>query len=578
VSTITQSFYDQNLKDVPVYPVKDLLRVECANGEFLPYAGYLEVDLTVPGITGASGLPSLFLVVPDTRYGRKVPVLIGTNILQETMDGCQEEFGPRFVQKTSHLTPWGVACRRLSVQKREMTRAAGRVGVVKSNHPEALKIAANRRIVVTGFISDAVASNSDALVMLQATPKTTLPEGVEVMPHLIRYPGEEMTTVHVEIANPTSNPVVIQPRAVLCELQHVEVEGELVSEGDPEGANPQSEEKAHVDDTYADHFKVPDGLMTGEEMEEWKGMQQEFQVVFSEGDFDIGKTTMVKHRINLTDDTPFKQRHRRIPPSMYEEVRGHLQKLLDTGVIRESDSPYASGVVLVRKKNGKLRFCVDYRQLNQRTIKDAYALPRIEESLDCLAGSKYFSSLDLRSGYYQVEVDEADKGKTAFTVGPLGFYEWNRMPFGLSNAPATFQRLMERCMGEMNLRELVVFIDDLIVHANTVKEELARLRRVFVKLRDNKLKLNPEKCRFFVTSVGYLGHVVSKEGVSTDPDKTEKIKDWPTPKSAAEVREFLGFAGYYRKFVKGFASVARPLTDLLVGGTGKKTAKGPKME
>lgn len=172
-----------------------------------------------------------------------------------------------------------------------------------------------------------------------------------------------------------------------------------------------------------------------------------FRDVFSTHEFDIGRVDRAKHQINLANRIPFKHRHRRISPGMYHEVVTHLRQLCEHGIIRESNSPWASGIVLVRKKDGRLRFCVDYRQLNQNTVKDAYALPQIEEPLDNLLGATFFTSLDMRSGYYQVEIEEEHKERTAFTAGPLGFYEFERMPFGLTNAPATFQRVMEKVMG-----------------------------------------------------------------------------------------------------------------------------------
>ena len=232
---------------------------------------------------------------------------------------------------------------------------------------------------------------------------------------------------------------------------------------------------------------------------------------------------------------------------MYVEVRDHLKQMLDTNIIRPSISPYASPVVLVRKKDSSLRFCIDFREHNKRTIRDSYALPRIEETRDALHGACYFSCLDLKSGYWQVEVAEEHKARTAFTVGPLGFYECNSMPFGLTNAPATFQRLMERCMGDMHLLQCLIYLDDVIVFSKTFDEHLDRLRAIFQRLRENGLKLKPSKCQFLQTSVKYLGHVIFEEGITTDPEKIEVLMSWPVPQNVDDVRCFLVFSGYYRR-------------------------------
>ena len=160
---------------------------------------------------------------------------------------------------------------------------------------------------------------------------------------------------------------------------------------------------------------------------------------------------------------PFKEPHRRISPALFQELREHLQEMIEAGTIRPSQSPYSLNVVIVRKKDGSIRFCVDFRQLNNKTIKDTYAIPRPEETLHLLAGAQYFTKLDIRSGSWQVDFEEEDKQKTAFQVETLGFYEIHRMPFGLCNAPATFQRLLEMCMGEMNLRDCLVYLDDVII-------------------------------------------------------------------------------------------------------------------
>ena len=181
-------------------------------------------------------------------------------------------------------------------------------------------------------------------------------------------------------------------------------------------------------------------------------------------------------------------------------------------------------VVLVRKKDGSLRFCIDLHQLNSCTIKDAYSLPRIDETLDCLGGSIIFTSLDFKSGYWQVEMDEMSKQLTAFTVGPLGFYEFERMSIGLTNSPATFQRLMGSCLGGLHLNWCIIYLDDIIVFSKTPKEHIKRLRGVFTKLVAAGLKLKPKKCEFFKSRIAYLGHIVSSKGIETDPKKVEAVR------------------------------------------------------
>jgi hypothetical protein len=217
--------------------------------------------------------------------------------------------------------------------------------------------------------------------------------------------------------------------------------------------------------------------------------------------------------------------------------------------------------------------CTDFRQLNNNTIKDSYALPRVDEILDCLAGSQYFSVLDMKSGYYSIEIEEEHKQRTAFTVGPLGFYEYNRLPFGLSNSPASYQRCMERILGDLHLKVCLIYLDDVIIFSRTYEEHKERLRQVMGRIADAGLKMAPRKCRFFEERVVYVGHCVSKDGIEPDPAKTEAIRDWPTPKTPEDVRRFLGFAGYYRKFVKDFSKIAAPLSALMPSTSMKKQGK-----
>ena len=291
----------------------------------------------------------------------------------------------------------------------------------------------------------------------------------------------------------------------------------------------------------------------------------EYHDVFSSSDNDLGKTSLAEHRIETGDNKPVKVPPRRVPIHKRGEVEDTVKRLSDQGLIEPSTSPWSSALVLVKKKDGSLRCCVDYRLLNAATIKDSYPLPRIDDTLDALVGSKWFSTLDLKSGYHQVPVAEVDRPKTAFSAGN-SLWQWRVLPFGLSNAPATFERLMESVLAGMHWRTLLVYLDDIIVFGKTFEEELQRLEEVFRRMRRANLKLSPKKCLLFRSEVPFLGHIVSRDGVRTDPIKTTAVAEWPVPANVTELRSFLGFCTYYRRFVRDFSKLAAPLHDLTKAG------------
>ena len=287
----------------------------------------------------------------------------------------------------------------------------------------------------------------------------------------------------------------------------------------------------------------------------------EYHMLFARGDDDLGCTAEVQHRIDTGNAPPVRQSVRRMPQLRRQEAKNLLDDMLDRSVIQPSSSPWASPVVLVPKKDGSFRFCIDYRRVNAVTRKDAYPLPRVDDTLDTLAGSKWFSTLDLLSGYWQVEVSPEDREKTAFCTHE-GLFEFRVMPFGLCNAPATFQRLMDTVLAGLQWSSCVVYLDDTVIPGTTFQAHVANLRAVFGRLKGANLKLKPRKCRFCVREVNFLGHIVSADGVRTDPIKTEKVSTWPQPTSRRELQQFLGLAGYYRRFVPNFAAVAKPLYQL----------------
>ena len=252
----------------------------------------------------------------------------------------------------------------------------------------------------------------------------------------------------------------------------------------------------------------------------------------------------------------------RMAPVELKELKSQLQELTNKGFVRPSFSPWGAPVLFVKKKDGSMRLCVDYRQLNKVKIKNKYPLPRIDDLFDQLKGATWFSKIDLRSGYYQLRVKESDVPKTAFRTR-YGHYEFLVMPFGLTNAPAVFMDLMNRIFRPYLDRFIVVFIDDILIYSKDETEHAEHLRIVLQTLRDKQLYAKFSKTEFWLREVGFLGHIVSGDGIRVDPSKISAIVDWKPPKNVTEVRSFLGLAGYYRRFVNGFSIIAAPMTRLL---------------
>ena len=302
--------------------------------------------------------------------------------------------------------------------------------------------------------------------------------------------------------------------------------------------------------------------LTAAQQHELYLLLREYLDVFAQGSGDLGRAEVVEHQIH-THGPPLRQPLRRQPPGYRLEEQRQVKEMQAQGVVRPSQSPWASPEVLVKKKDGSLRFCVDYRKLNEVTIKDAQPLPRIDDALDALQGSMFFSTLDLQKGYFQVPLRPQDREKTAFATSFGELWEFNVLPMGVCNGPATFSRLMERVLQGLQWKQCIAYLDDIIVFAPTFPEHLKRLRAVFQRLREAKLKLKPGKCTLARPQVAFLGHVVSREGLQADPAKVQAIEGVPTPRTVREVRSFLGLASYYRRFVPGFATVARPLHRLL---------------
>ena len=314
-----------------------------------------------------------------------------------------------------------------------------------------------------------------------------------------------------------------------------------------------------------DHHKdtlSPPNIISSTESDQLKLLLAKYKDVFTD------PKVLPPHRIHdhtiplLPTAIPVNSKPYHYSPFHKSEIERQVQELLQAGLITHSNSPFASPVLLVKKKDGSWRLCVDYRKLNDLTIKNRFPMPVIEEILDELSGSKYFTKLDLRAGYHQVRMQPQDEHKTAFKTHQ-GHYQYKVMPFGLTNAPATFQCIMNHILQPFLRRFVLVFLDDILIYSPTMEDHIHHIDLVFEQLRKNQFYVKDSKCSFAQSSLEYLGHIISDKGFSTDQSKIADMLKWPAPIDFTELRGFLGLTGYYRRFVKHYGLITKPLTSIL---------------
>ncbi|UYV77704.1 hypothetical protein LAZ67_15001993 [Cordylochernes scorpioides] len=387
----------------------------------------------------------------------------------------------------------------------------------------------------------ALVETEDGEYIIEESSKMFQTNGLRLARSLINVINRE---THIWITNPYPRPLKIMKNQTLA------------FGSSPAKINVSRERE--VEENKEPRFQINENL-SPKEQKELKQVLERYGDLFSSR---LGRTNLAKHRIDTEDAKPIKHKPYRVSAKERDIIKEQIDEMLTEGIIRPSSSPWSFPVILVKKRDGKYRFCVDYRKLNNVTVKDVYPIPRIDEVMDTLQGSTHFSAIDLRSGYWQVEVEERDKEKTAFTTAH-GLYEFNVMPFGLCNAPATFERNMENMLGNLRWQICLCYLDDVIIYSPDFPTHLKRLEAVFRCFRESNLRLNDKKCRFAFEELEILGYITSKHGIKPAEHNIKAVRNFPRPKKVKEVQSFLGMCSYYRKFIKDFSKIADPLTNLI---------------
>lgn len=575
VTTITEECFNNSFVNHQLGSTVGLVTLYAANGLEIPCVGYFETKVVYNG-KELSDIGILVVKSPEDEISKRrkclVPGVLGCNVLKHFFGVSESVFAQCSELSTVvHKYEERVAfCSKMDTKVNETGSCLiGKVRALCGN-TKPWCLFPNSGQVMRGKVSnipDGVEVQIDPVINSQVNPNVFILPTIAVVSNGM---------VNIPVVNISSSIVRMQKPLILGEVFACEVvkpEIELVCKNELEVCVQEVSVGSNVDDSKMDEWisKIHiGGDLSDKQLSQVYALIRKYSSVFSVSNDDIGFTDIIEHKIVTSDDVPIKLPDRMVPHMLIPEVKQQIQKWLDKGIISESESPYASQMVLIRKKTGEIRICIDYRILNSKSVKDSFPIGNCEQLTQMLKDAKYYSSADITQAYLGVPIREEDKAKTAFrALGNL--YHFNRLCFGLTGAPGTFSRAMKKMFGD--LWWIILFLDDILVRSKTVEEMLERLEVLFQRLLKFGLKLKPSKCYFFQTKLSYLGYTVSENGIATDPEKVRAIKDFPKPGNYTNLKSFLGLCSYYRRFVKGFSKFSAPLNDLLIGHGVKKFRK-----
>lgn len=577
VTMVSRAWIEKNIPHIKIKPLESLLsdqplEIAAANGTDVPFDGWADTELQIQSVN--YGHVAIQVPVLISQHNLNCPIL-GSNVIAEILKTNKEQRGG------ADLSALLKEALSVSSSAVDALVSALQMPTPDEIDPECSVRTGKKGVMIpAGQICEVKCRVREwprgGPRLFQPNLESSCPEGLELFPALVDVPSGLTKIVKIPIQNPTKHDIFLSKRTVLGTLEEVtEVKPVKYLSADA-GSSAHTNVKVcsvqlgnekhqtEVNEGQRWHPPVDLSYLTEDEQKVVRDMLYEQSDVFAQSDSDIGCIPSLQLKINLKDDTPVQTSYNSVPKPLYKEVKEYVQNLLDNGWIRKSTSPYSSPVVCVRKKDKSLRLCIDFRGLNRKTIADRHPLPRIQDLLDNLGGYSWFSILDQGSAYHQGFVDESSRHLTAFST-PWGLYEWIRLPFGLTNAPAAFQRCMEGVLDGLRDECCSPYLDDVLCFSKTFHDHVDDLRHVLCRLREHGVKLRPKKCELFKRQVRYVGRLVTSEGVQIDPKDLEAVEHLRDrePKNVGEVRALLVLLGYYRTFIQDFSRIARPLFKLI---------------
>lgn len=545
---------------------------KAVNQTDIPFQGWVEVKFQLEPSQAPQFTLQVPMLVTDEKGAAEEPI-IGYNVIEQLLKSGVDH--PQEVITQAVSTAFSFDCK-----KTEML-----VRMIKANDPECsdgmVRMGRQKEVIPAGQVRSVkcsvrtgpLLSSQEALFM--PDKHAPWPDGLSMTDTMITLNKGAYSRLTLPVANDTCHDIILSPRTVLGQVQRVKAV--YPAEAKPVVAPPASpvvppeihkEElkpaKSQLDDK--DRYDPPITLthLPLAQQQKVKQMLREECQAFSRDEEDVGCIPSLQLKIRLTDSTPVKRTYVSVPKPLHRDVKQYLEDLLNRGWIKKSRSHYSSPIVCVRKKDGTLRLCCDYRELNRKSLPDRHPIPRIQDMLDSLHGSAWFSVLDQGKAYHQGFMEESSRPLTAF-ITPWGLYEWIRIPFGLSAAPSEFQRSMEECLGGLRDEICQPYLDDNLVHSQNFENHLKDVRKVLQRYQQHGVKLTAKKCELFKNKVRFLGKIVTKEGYTMDPAEVAPVQDMKErkPATVGELRKLLGFLSYYRAYIPNFSRIAKPLYALL---------------